>query len=327
MNRIYFLSSLFYLTLFACTTKDQKVGKNNATSTKVGSSVYYVEPNVEREKLSSGFEDSYRDQATLSNSETYSWGSTYAVSSVQSSSLTSSSNISASSNSKEVKKQQKIIKNGTLRIKTKHFKESKKAIDKLVQSYGGDYETEELDKNEERIQFYLIIRVAPKKFERFIQSLESGKGEVEYKKINANNVTEEFLDIETRLENKRKYLKRYHELLSKAKNVNEILNIEENIRQLMEEIESKEGRLKYLNDQVDLSTIQITLYKEFTVKEAPVYHPPFLARAKNALITGWNSIISFLLWTVSKWPFIIILSITTWYVRKRLRNRNKLNAN
>lgn len=310
---------IFSLTLLSCNDTPTNSPKVEPIS-KITASTAYIQPEAITLNGSDGFEDSYREQATLSNTDYVSSNITYAVGSVAN---TSSSFVSNSEKSKVQVAKQKIIKNGNLRIKTKDFKGSKKSIDNLVKLYGGFYETEELDKNEERIQFYLVVRVSPKKFEKLIQGLENGKDEIQFKKVNANNVTEEFLDIETRLVNKRKYLKRYQELLSKAKNVNEVLNIEENIRQLMEEIESKEGRLKYLNDQVDLSTIQITLFKELPVKQEVVYEVPFLTRVKNALTSGWDSIVNFMLWSVSKWPMIFIISVTAWWARKQWKKRKK----
>ena len=111
--------------------------------------------------------------------------------------------------------------------------------------------------------------------------------------------------------------------MSKAKNVNEILSIEENIRQLMEEIESKEGRLKYLNDQVDLSTLHVVLFKEYQVKLVQPTEDPFSSRAGKSLGSGWDSIISFLLWIVSKWPIILILAVLTLLVRRRWKKRKE----
>ena len=61
-------------------------------------------------------------------------------------------------------------------------------------------------------------------------------------------MTDQFIDLETRLENKRNYLKRYNDLLLKANSIKEILEIEEKIRALEEEIESATGQLKYLSD-------------------------------------------------------------------------------
>lgn len=277
--------------------------------------VEFQEPQVMEAGYDSNFEDESRTQTNNSDySEGFSMGSvnsTYMV----------STNASAATPKKHIKNDKKIIKNGVMRIKSNTFHESKKRIDQTIKALKGYYENEELDKNDSRIQYSLIIRLPSKNFEQLVKGIEDGKDEIIFKKINVNDVTEEFLDIQTRLENKRKYLQRYKELLAKAKNVNEILSIEENIRQLMEEIESKEGRLKYLNDQVDLSTLRITLFKEYPVKIDKPVDNPFSSRAGNSLGKGWNSVINFLLWTVSKWPIILLLGLLFWIGRRRWKKR------
>nr|WP_294862678.1 DUF4349 domain-containing protein [uncultured Fluviicola sp.] len=280
----------------------------------------FREPQVMEASFDSNFEDEPRTQTNnLDYSEGFSMGS------VSSTYMVNSNANTTTSHQKQIKKDKKIIKNGTMRIKSNAFRESKKRIDQTVKALKGYYENEELDKNDSRIQYSLVIRLPSKNFEQLVKGIEDGKDEIIFKKINVNDVTEEFLDIQTRLENKRKYLQRYKELLAKAKNVNEILSIEENIRQLMEEIESKEGRLKYLNDQVDLSTLRINLFKEYPVKIDRPAENPFSSRAGQSLGSGWDSVVNFLLWTVSKWPVILLLGILLWIGRRKWKKRKVEN--
>lgn len=277
------------------------------------------EPYIGVASYDASFEDEYRDG---SSNGAVSFNANMDVTySITSNGTTSSNQVAIKNDQSQAKRQKKIIKNGAMRIKTKHFNESKKEIDEILTQLNGYYESEELDKNEERISYDLTIRVPTKNFEALVKKISGGKDEILFKKVNATNVTEEFLDIQTRLENKRNYLKRYKDLLSKAKSVNEILNIEENIRQLMEEIESKEGRLKYLNDQVDLSTLHVVLFKEYPVKEPKEIKTPISSKAGSSLAKGWYSIVNFCLWVISKWPMIILLGVLAWYIRKRWRKR------
>src|SRR5690606_18336536 len=91
----------------------------------------------------------------------------------------------------------------------------------------------------------------------------------DYIKVNAQDVTEEYYDLETRLKTKKEVEARYIEILkSKAKTVEEILIAEDKIRYLREEIEAVEGRLRLLKNKVGLSTIQIEIYQDaYFVKE------------------------------------------------------------
>lgn len=220
------------------------------------------------------------------------------------------------------KKTTKIIKDGDVSIKTKNLVGSKKDFDKILKKLEGYYQKEELVKETEVIYYTLKIRVPAKNFEKLLAFISSGNDEITRKNINSRDVTDQFLDIESRLENKRAYLQRYKELLSKASSVGDILEIEEKIRNLQEEIESKEGQLQYLQDQVEFSTLNIYLFKEI-VQEEENHEDTFFSRVVNSLIFGWKSVVDFLLWLVAKWPMIVIMSILFFVGRSYWRKRKK----
>lgn len=95
--------------------------------------------------------------------------------------------------------------------------------------------------------------------------------------------------------------------------------VEENIRNLQEEIESKEGRLKYLSDQVTFSTLNIHLYQQ---KEPTDKHEDsFLAKTKTSFKHGWTSIVDFMLWGIGIWPYLIIAAAIFFITRRMIKNR------
>lgn len=202
----------------------------------------------------------------------------------------------------------KIIKDGNIAIKANDLTASKKNIDAITKSFDGYYLSEEMDNNDQNSSFNLRIRIPAERFEQFISSLEKGNDEITGKGIHARDVTEEFTDIETRLASKRDYLKKYRELLARAQNVKDVLSIEESIRVIQEEIESREGRLKYLNDQVAYSTLDVYLFQPKPFQYKPVQEDNFLERVKKSLGNGWRSMVGLVLWVISMWPFLILLT-------------------
>lgn len=231
------------------------------------------------------------------------------------------------SNSSVEKK--KIIKDGRISIKTDDITASKKGIDEIVKKYNAYFDTEELHNNETSTSYELKLRIPEANFEKIIKLIESGKDEIVSKSIHSRDITEEYVDIEARLSFKRDYLKRYKDLLVKSSTVKDILAVEENIRKLQEEIESKEGRLKYLNDQIAYSTLEIYISQEKAYTYKPKPSDKFTERLKNSLSKGWASLVSFVLWLISVWPFIIILfSIyLIWNRIIRLRKNKRLIEN
>lgn len=217
--------------------------------------------------------------------------------------------------------EKKIIKDGDITIQTRDIVASKTDIDDLMKSLNAYYERENFKNTDYRTTYELVIRVPACNFEKLISSVEQGKDEVEGKNIRARDVTEEYVDITTRLATKREYLKQYTALLTKASTIKDILEIKENIRSLQEEIERAEGRLKYLNDQVTFSTLNVKLYKdkEFIYKPKP--KNSFLERVKSGLNTGWKIIVEFVLFLVSIWSVLLFLILLLFFVMRRRKKR------
>ena len=217
----------------------------------------------------------------------------------------------------------KIIRDGSISIRTKDMASCKKGVDALVKSLGGYIDNENLQNDDDRISYDLKVRIPAANFDKMLEALENGKDDVRSKNIEARDVTEEFVDIETRLANKQVYLKRYKELLAKASTVRDILAIEEQIRVIQEEIESREGRLKYLNDQVAFSTLDINIYKvkEFIYRQVP--QDKFSERVKMAFNKGWLALVQFVLWVFSLWSFVLLISIIVFAVKWRRKSVKK----
>ena len=215
---------------------------------------------------------------------------------------------------KTEKQKQMLLKDGRLTIRTEHLEESKQAIDRQLKKANAYYESEVLVRDETNNHYELNIRVPAANFEKLLRGLENGKDKLENKSIQATDVTEEYVDAKLRLSNKRTYLERYKELVSKAKSVKELLEIEEIIRNLQEEIESREGRIRFLEDQAAFSSLSIKLYtQEEVVTE----------KMGDSLETGWSGVVSFFLWLLKIWPLLVVLGIASWFARRYWKKSRK----
>lgn len=214
----------------------------------------------------------------------------------------------------------KIIKDGRLGLRVSDLEDSKLRIDSLIKYYDGYYANESFNNSDRESSYYLKIRIPSLNFGKFISDIESGDGEILYKEIDARDVTDQFIDLETRLENKRNYLIRYNDLLKKANSIKEILEIEEKIRGLEEEIESTTGRLRYLSDLVDYSTLDLTISKQTDFKYNPAKRDKFSERLKQSLSKGWFGLTDSLLFIGKIWPFWIIVVLILYFRKKYKRS-------
>lgn len=218
--------------------------------------------------------------------------------------------------------EKKIIKEGRISINVSDIEKSKTKVNDLVSTNSGYYANESFNNSDYESTYNLQIRIPSKNFEKFIKELEDGKEEIVFKEITAQDVTTQYIDIELRLENKRSYLTRYKELLSQAKSVNEILEIEEKIRVLQEEIESAEGQLKYLASQVSFSTLNLSIQKIKPFKYSRTDRGSFFEKLKLSLSSGWYGFVDFTLFMLNLWPFAILIAVTFFLFKKWRRRKS-----
>jgi hypothetical protein len=217
-------------------------------------------------------------------------------------------------------KSQKIIRNGSMNISVKNALKAKEDVDVILKKFKAYVGNEQLDNNDYQTSYHLQIRVPALQMDSLIAALEAMDGTVTFKSINASDVTEEYIDLETRLTNKRSYLDQYRQLLKSARSIEDILKVREQIRVLEEEIESVEGRLRYLSNQIDLSTLDLTLLEKKDFVYKPDRKINFLERLKESVSAGWFGFLDFSLYILTLWPFWLIL-FGIWFLWKRLRKK------
>lgn len=217
--------------------------------------------------------------------------------------------------------EQKIVKEATLRFETDDLENTFTQIQKAVSANKAKIINDSEGKDYATVFRNLTIKVPSQNFDRFISDISKGVSYFEVKNISAEDVTEQFIDLTSRLKTKKKLEERYLEILKKANKVSEILEIEKQISAIREEIEAKEGQLKYLESRVSESTVTIEFYKTIAEKEGVKIS--YGSKLWAAVKSGFYSLSDFLIGLISIWPFVIILCILTYFIRKRFRRRKK----
>jgi len=204
---------------------------------------------------------------------------------------------------------QQIIREGQAVFETSDLKKTKAWIESLVQRHKAYISLDEQYKGSDRIEQRMTVRIPADRFEGFLGDLEKGVTRFDSKSITATDVTEEFIDVSQRLKVKKATEERYIALLAKAGTVRDVLETEKYIAEVRAEIESLEGRLKYLENRIGLSTLSITFYQLKPEMQG------FASRFGVAFSEGWNNFLSFLLGAISLWPFLFAVGAIVWFVR------------
>jgi len=217
------------------------------------------------------------------------------------------------------KNSQKIIKQASLRFETNDLESTFTQIQKAISANKGTIQNDSEGKAYNNIYRNLTVRVPSEKFDSFIKSLSEGVSYFERKEITAEDVTEEYVDLTTRLKTKYKLEERYLQILQKATKISEILEIEKQISIIREEIEAKEGQLKYLESRVSESTVTIEFYKTISEKEG--VNISYGAKIWTAIKNGFFSLSEFLIAIISVWPFIILFCLIGYFIRRKIKRK------
>ena len=219
---------------------------------------------------------------------------------------------------------QKIIKTADLSYKVEKYNTSRSKILSIIKQHHAYVSSENQSSDEYRTNNSMVIRVNSSEFDALLDNLLKEAVFVDYKRINAEDVTEEFVDISARLKSKNDALLQYQVILKKANSIDEILDVQQYIRILQEEIESIQGRLKYLNNKVDLSTINLTFYEQGKIM--PVQSESFGFKVRQAISYGWQGLIAFFVGLIYLWPLWIILVITLYLIRYFVKKARRKRA-
>ncbi len=198
--------------------------------------------------------------------------------------------------------QRKLISTAELHLRVENLNKTTKSIHDAIDKTGGYTAHEEFTRDTYSQQISASFRVPADKFNEAVASIASSAPIVESKNIKTDDVTADFIDISARMAAKKDVENRYRELLKQAKSTAEILEIEDKIGLVRSEIESAQGRLKYLSNQVQYSTIDVVWYEPSTIA---MPEDSFGSRILNGLAWGWNAVLTVLVIIVSIWPFLV----------------------
>ncbi|MGD1318384.1 DUF4349 domain-containing protein [Chryseobacterium sp. 2R14A] len=215
----------------------------------------------------------------------------------------------------------KIIKNGEIEIQVGDIKKAQNQTSEIVKKNNAYIQTERFTNTDVDERSFLTIRVPHRNFDALVNSFSNGIGSVLSKNISSDDVTEEYTDVSIKLNNKKIYLEKYRDMLRSAKTTKDMLEIQENIRELEDEIDIAEGRLRFIDDRVNYSTLNLVLYKE-KARSSATSKVGFGSRFGDSFTEGWNSFVAFFLGIISFWPFFLLIPIVVIAWRK-WRNRKK----
>jgi hypothetical protein len=215
-----------------------------------------------------------------------------------------------------------VIKRGNLSLLVKETARAVEEAMKVAGDLGGfilSSRTWYTDEKKEQMQGEVVLKVPADKFSEALEKLKGLAIKVVSEYTTGQDVTEEYVDLESQLKNLEATEEQLREIMKRSGTISEILQVQRELTRIRGQIESNQGRMKYLRESAAMATI--TVYIATEEEELPIveeqWRPMKVVKAAlRSLLVFWQRIADTVIWFVVFFsPFILLVSLI-WLIRK-----------
>lgn len=233
-----------------------------------------------------------------------------------------------------------VIRNAFMKVSVADPAQSMQAVTALAKQLGGYVVSSDVSNHSNYAgssytTSQINIRVPSEKLDEAMAQIRAlaadSKNGVINESISGKDVTAEYVDSESRLNNLKAAEKELQRLLSEAKDLEYTVEIFRELTNIRSQIEVLQGQMKYMKEASQLSSIEVYFVAEASLQPIEIggWKPEGVAReALQALIDAAQNLASFLIWFAIAWlPFIIPLALIVYFLVKAIgKARGKRRA-
>ncbi|HZK50397.1 MAG TPA: DUF4349 domain-containing protein [Actinomycetota bacterium] len=186
----------------------------------------------------------------------------------------------------------KVIKNGQVELGVKRdtFDDAVREVYFLAQRLQGIVQSTAIDDSGEG-RGAVVIRIPSDRFEDALEELRD-IGRIESQYVDTQDVTDEFVDLQSRIRNARSAERVLLNLMDQATTIADTIRVQNQLERVQENIERMRGRLRVLDDQTSFSTLAIDVIEAGAPKEEDPEDAGALAKAWHDAVAGFIGVIS-----------------------------------
>ncbi len=224
-----------------------------------------------------------------------------------------------------------IIKEGNISLSVESTRDTRDQIEAIVEDFAaqGAYvvSSSEEGRGEDRQPYInMMIRVPVDQFNSILDQIAEMGVEVLFRNDDAQDVTEEYVDLEGRIDAMEVSIQRLKELMADADFTEDLLNAEEQLSRREAELEALRGRLNYLAQSAALSRINISLtpYELSEPIDARWKPAETFRRAVEDLLFSMQDFADFMIvFGVAVLPWVVFFGLIIWGVVALVRRRRR----
>lgn len=165
----------------------------------------------------------------------------------------------ASANSEQLPAQRLIIKNASVSLEVESVPQAEASIRAKAEQLGGFVVSVQTSGTEAYMTSTIVFRVPASRFEEALSGVEGLARKVLHRGVSGDDVTEEYVDLESRMRNLEATRDRLLDLLARADEVEDALAVNQALTDVQGQIEQIKGRMQYLSQSAAMSTITAEL--------------------------------------------------------------------
>jgi hypothetical protein len=226
---------------------------------------------------------------------------------------------------------EKVIKNGDLGLKVENTEKAAEKVSVIAKEQGGEvFATNFYERVKGQKSGNITIKVPVNKFEETIAKLKKVATQVISESTTGQDVTEQYADLQAQLKNKRAEEESFVKILDRAGKIDDVLAVTQQISRVRGQIERLEGRIRYMDSQTDMSTININLSEDIEIASTNNDWRPWqvVKRSAKELLSNIqdfvDGIIRFVIVGIpSLIPFLLFLLVLYWIgkrIYRKIRN-------
>jgi hypothetical protein len=221
--------------------------------------------------------------------------------------------------------QRLVIKTADLSLQVDSARDAEAALRGLVGQLGGYVVKVETSGIDENMSARVTFRVPADRFDEALTGAQGLAKKVLARTVGGDDVTEEFVDLESRLKNLEATRDRLQSFLDKATTVEDALMVNQSLSDLQGQIEQIKGRKQYLQQSAALSTITVSLTPVPAI--APIvaeegWQPLGVARDALRELVSFGQGLATLAIVALVWaPVWLPIGLLVWWLSRKLRGR------
>ena len=229
----------------------------------------------------------------------------------------------------DVQVDKKVIKNGSMTVKVDRTDDAVGKISEIAKNNEGEIFSSNFHQTSKKVKSgNIIVKVPTANFEKTFNEIKEIASLVVRESTSGKDVTDQYTDLQSRLKNKQAEEQSIAKILEQSGKISDVLAVTKELARVRGEIEMLQGRIRLMDSQIDMATINVSLSEDPDITVVDSWRPlQVIKDALNDLIKSVQQFIDFMIALVIRTIpilliYLVVIMVVYW-AGKKIYNRFK----